>query len=246
MRSTALRELEHQLETKLEGLVRPPPRRATAPTGTPLDALLPEGGLPRGQVIEWLGPRSCGKTALLHAALRRFHEAGEPVAVIDAGHTLFAPDWAALVGEGAFWVVRPPEPGEALWCADLLLRSSAFSVVALEVETGPAWAVPSVGDPTSTNGCVSRSVIVRLQRLAEEAGAVLVVLGSLPLAALRLRFRPGRLEPVTGLPFGPALPPVRPLWVDVGRGVKGEIPILCPAPPTRNRRPLVRDRKGPR
>ena len=114
MRSTALRELERQLETRVGDLTRRSCHLLPVPTGTPLDALLPEGGLPRGQAIEWLGPRSCGKMTLLHATLRRLHAAGEPVAIIDTGHTLYAPDWAALVGEEAFWVVRPPERREAL------------------------------------------------------------------------------------------------------------------------------------
>ena len=240
MRSAALRELERQLETRVGDLVRRSSHQLPAPTGTPLDSLLPEGGLPRGQAIEWLGPRSCGKTTLLHAALQQLHEAGEPVAVIDTGHTLYAPDWAALVGEEAFWVVRPPEKREALWCADLLLRSGAFGAVALEAQDETS------GGRTSPGRSLSRSVLVRLQRLAEEAGAVFVVLGPLSLASLRLRFRPGRLEPVECSPFGPALPRLRPVWVEVGKGRKGAIPILCPVPASRSGRPVVRDRKGAR
>jgi hypothetical protein len=240
MRSAALLELERQLETRMGTLVRRSPHQVPAPTGTSLDSLLPEGGLPRGQAIEWLGPRSCGKTTFLHATLQQLHEAGESVAVIDTDHTLYAPDWATLVGEEAFWVVRPPEKREAIWCADLLLRSGAFGAVALEVEDAAS------GSRTSPGRSLSRSVIVRLQRLAEEAGAVFVVLGPLSLAALRLRFRPGRLQPVEYSSFGPALPRVRPVWVEVGKGRGREIPILCPVPSSRSGRPVIRDRKGPR
>ncbi len=229
MRSAVLRELEQRVEALEAQPSGQSSQQAVAATGIPpLDALLPEGGLPRGQAIEWAGPRSCGKTALLRAALGRLHGMGEPVAMVDASRTLYAPDWTPLTGGEPFWVVRPPRENEALWCADLLLRSGAFGVVALETDAG-----------------LARNPVVRLQRLAEKTGAVFVVLGSLPLAALRLRFRPGRLEPVAGV-FGPALPAVRPVWVDVGKGGSNEIPILCPSPAGRAVQPLMRDRKGPR
>lgn len=250
MGSAALRELERRLE-EMKG----PPRETrpeAAPTGIArLDELLPEGGLPRGRAVEWLGPRSCGKTAVLRAALGRLHGLGEAVAVVDPTRTLYAPDWAELGGGTPFWVIRPPRPSEATWCADLLLRSGAFGAVALE--TGPA-VVPRRRGPRArrrparpgTGPSLSRSVTVRLQRLAEEAGAVLVVMGGLPLTALRLRFRPGRLEPVAGSPLGPGLPRIRPVWAGVeGRGER-EVPILCPVPPDRPVRPAIRDRKGRR
>ena len=88
-----------------------------------------------------------------------------------------------------------------------------------------------------------RGVAVRLQRLAEEASAVFVTLGPVPLAALRLSFRPGRIEAVRG-PFGPLLPPVRPIWVRVGKRGGVEIPLLCPMSAPWGPEP-ARDRKGP-
>lgn len=204
-----------------------------ARTGIPqLDRLLPGGGLPRGRPVEWWGPPSCGKTALLRRALGGFLDEGEPVAVVDGARTLYAPDWTGLWERGGLWVIRPPEE-EALRCTDLLLRSGAFGAVALD--TGEGFSLS-----------FSRSSAVRLQRLAEEAGAVWIVLGELPLATLRLRFRPARLEPTGDLRFGPFLPPVRPVWVWVGGGPSREVPVLCPALPERIPRFPVRDRKGPR
>jgi hypothetical protein len=226
-----------ELERAIERLgARPAAPGPVASTGVPaLDALLPGGGLPRGRVVEWLGPRSSGKTALLRAGLARLRGVGESVAWIDAGRTLYAPDWADLVpGEGEFWVVRPRDEVEMAWCADLLLRSGAFGAVALH---GPGGA----GGGAEV---LRRSATVRLQRLAEEAGALFVVLGEVRLAALRLGFRPGRVEPVRGVPFGPFLPPSRPVWVRVGKRGSAEIPILCPVP-VRRRPPATRDRKGP-
>lgn len=232
-RAAALREIERRIED-VES--RPRIDVETVPTGLgSLDALLPGGGLPRGRATEWSGPRSCGKMALLRRTLREFHALEEPVALVDALRTLYAPDWVELSEYGPpFWVVRPP-PGEAAWCADLLLRSGAFGAVVLDVD-----------DASSVRG-VRRSVGVRLQRLAEEAGSVLIVVAELSVAGLRLRFRPGRIRPDHGSPFGPFIPPMRRVQVQVEKGKWVEIPTVCPAPSSRG--PVIggfaRDRKGP-
>ena len=237
MLATSLRELER----RVDALAPRPSRRRAASTGiSRLDAILPEGGLPRGRAIEWLGPRSCGKTALLRAAFTSLHGAGEPVAIIDGAWTLYAPDWEMRAGVEPFWIIRPPRERDAVWCADLLLRSGAFGAVALE--TGDARSEDA---PSGAGRSLSRNVIVRLQRLAEESGTIFVVVGSLSLAALRLRFRPGRLDPVGDDLFGPRLPALRPVWVGVEKGRTEEIPVLCPTPPVRTVRPRTRDRKGP-
>lgn len=245
-----LRALERRLEEVGPSRGRPAGGRPTVSTGIPLlDGLLPRGGLPRGEAVEWLGPRSCGKTALLRTLLFRRRAEGEPVALVDAGRTLFAPDWVAPAGGGILWVVRPPSEEEAVWCTDLLLRSGGFGTVALLLGDEPARGRRAGRAPAGPE--LRRSIAVRLQRLAEEAEAVLVVEGASPLAALRLRFRPGRLEPVGDVPFGPFLPRVRPVWVQVGGSREAEVPVLCPEPGEerlRSRRGAagVRDRKGRR
>lgn len=232
-----LRELAHRVE-QMEGASSRRPGRGAVPTGVEgLDALLPRGGLPRGESTEWLGPRSCGKTAVLRTALARLRSVGEPVALVDARRTLYAPDWTPLEGEdGRLWVVRPPSESEAAWCADLLLRSGAFGGVALLLAEGGSRGEPALG----------RGTAVRLQRLAEDAAAVLVVVGELPVATLRLRFRPGRVKPVGGDAFGPFLPSLRPVWVGLGGGREAEVPVLCPPPPDRTPVSRARDRKGRR
>jgi RecA/RadA recombinase len=229
-----------QLEKAIDALVvQPRAHVRTLPTGFEhLDALLPQGGLPRGRATEWVGPRSCGKTALLRTVLGRLTAMGEPVAYVDGGWTLFAPDWVELAERG-FWVVRPGDTGEAAWSADLLLRSGAFGAVVLD----PGGS--GTGSAASGAPGLRRSVAVRLQRLAEEAESVFVVMDEMPIAALRLRFRPGRIEPVGGPLFGHLLPPVRSLWVGVETRGMIEVPVLCPLPlPRREVRPS-RDRKGP-
>ena len=234
-RSVALVELERQIE-QIESKPRGP--GGSVPTGvSSLDTLLPGGGLPRGQVVEWLGPRSSGKTSLLRAALASLRATGESIALIDPARSLYAPDWAGLIaGEGRFWVIRPPDPAEAAWCADLILRSGAFGAVALLASTHTT--VSEENDPL-----LRRAVTIRLQRLAEEANAVFLTVGHVPMAALRLSFRAGRVESVQEA-FGPFLPSVRPIWVRVGKRGAVEVPLLCPVSPPWGPDP-ARDRKGP-
>lgn len=232
-RAVALQELER----RIEDVERPPSATdvESVPTGhVSLDALLPGGGLPRGRATEWLGSRSCGKMALLRSTLREIHALGEPVAVVDAPHTLYAPDWVGLSELGStFWIVHPP-PGEAAWCTDLLLRSGAFGAVVLDA----ADSLP---------GPMRRGVGVRLQRLAEESGSILIMVTKLPVAGLRLRFRPCSIRPDLASPFGPFIPPVRPVRVQVGKAGWVEIPVASPVPTPRlsEEGEFIRDRKGP-
>ncbi len=81
---SALRErhLDRTLTTAL-----PPPTpvadEAIAPTGVAaLDAAL-GGGVPRGQLSELIGPRSSGRTSLLHAIVAAATARGELVALVD-------------------------------------------------------------------------------------------------------------------------------------------------------------------
>jgi hypothetical protein len=236
-RSAVILGLEQEIE-RIEA--RPRARGPVASTGVPdLDALLPGGGLPRGSVVEWLGPCSSGKTAVLRTSLARLRMRGESVAWIDTRRTLYAPDWTDLVpGAGEFWVVRPRTVGEAAWCADLLLRSGAFGAVAFHVFDG------SGGGRAMGGGGIRHGAAMRLQRLAEQAGALFVVLGEVPIAALRLGFRPGRVEPVRGVPFGPFLPRARPVWVRIGKRGSVEVPVLFPLS-VPHQTADTRDRKGP-
>ena len=234
-RSAAIVQLERQIE-QIESRPRGP--GGSVPTGvSSLDTLLPGGGLPRGQVVEWLGPRSSGKTTLLRATFAALRATGESIALIDPACSLYAPDWTSLIaGEGRFWVIRPPDPTEAVWCADLILRSGAFGAVALLASTHTVAA-------DGVDPLLRRAVTIRLQRLAEEANAVFLTVGHVPLAALRLSFRAGRVESIQRA-FGPFLSSVRPIWVRVGKRGAVEVPLLCPVSPSWGPEP-ARDRKGP-
>jgi hypothetical protein len=135
-------------------------RRAPGPRA--LDALLADGALAEGQVTEWLGSASCGKTAVLAAFARAALGQGQAVAWIDARRRLLAGEWADA-GPGLLWVVRPPNPAEGAFCAEVLLRTGSFRLVVLD-EAPP----------------LRRTELLRLQRLAHQTGASLTVLGEHP------------------------------------------------------------------
>lgn len=220
------------LEQEVERLTALPAGRTepvAVPTGlTVLDEALPGGGLPRGRVVEWDGPPSSGKISVLRSSLLHLRHDGESVAWIDGSGGLYAPHWVPLLeGPGEFWIVRPSSPLEATWCADLLLRSGAFGAVTMRMGDG-----------------LRRATSVRLQRLAEESASLFVTVGPVDIAALRLGFRPGRVEPLGGALFGPRLPAVRPVWVRIGKRGNVQVPVLCPSP-TAWEPSVTRDRKGP-
>jgi hypothetical protein len=142
------RQLERLLPARDRGLV----------FGIPvLDALL-AGGLPRGQITALEAPLGSGGTALLLALAETTLRADEGVAVVDAGRSLAPQAAAHLSSLGSFWVVRPRGTEGAWWCADVVLRTGAFGLVI--VDQAPL---------------LPRPVAVRLQRLARDKDAVLVV-----------------------------------------------------------------------
>jgi len=129
------------------------------PTGVDeLDRALASGGLPRGRLTEVVG--ASGKLTLLRQVVGAAAERGDWIAYIDASRTLAPRDWSEF-GDTKLWIVRPPEAGKAAWCADVLLRSSAFSLVVLD-------SAPPI----------SHAVAVRLTGLARESNAAFVIVGS--------------------------------------------------------------------
>jgi hypothetical protein len=180
----------HTLSTRLE-LARASQLRAAGSAvwrlGRPeLDAALP-GGIPRAQITEWAGPRSAGKTAALRQLVRTVLRAGVGAVYVDGTGTLTPAPWTVgWLGPGGappFWVVRPPRPPGVLAAAEELLASGVFGLVVAE---GADWV---------------RTPLVRLQRLARQAEAALVAVvdhaGGVPLAALRVEFKPAA-SPLSG------------------------------------------------
>lgn len=200
------------------------------PTGlTSLDAALTGGGIPRGRISEWMAPMGAGKTTLACHLAAMTVRAGHGVAWIDAQRTLDPVSLASALE--AVWVVRPPDPSRAPWCADLLLRSGAFALVILD------------GGPV-----LPRAIAVRLAQLARDADAALLLLGDGTRAtdggsALRLRLTMpagGHRRRLT-LEKGGLHPHPVPLALDHAVPIT---PRLCAHPEIPDRRGVARAGRG--
>jgi RecA/RadA recombinase len=104
------------------------------PTGAlALDVALGIGGLPRGRIVEVFGPESSGKTTLLYHLIAEAQRRGGLAAFIDAEHAM-DPSYARRIGVNTDeLLVSQPDHGEqALEIADLLVRSGALDVVAID------------------------------------------------------------------------------------------------------------------
>ena len=178
------------LPQSLLALLPPPaPVVPGLPTGVEaLDAALVGGGFPPGRLTEIAGARGSGTATLLRHVVEATIARAGWVACIDAARTLAPRDWAHLGAAEGFWMIRPRDPARAAWCADVLLRCSAFTLVV--IDSAPR---------------LTRAIAVRLTRLARESNAALVVVseedtgvgggggGSSMLGgAVRLRLRRGR------------------------------------------------------
>ena len=182
----------HPAETKreLEALLRarrlqrdaPPLRgedRRLRPLATGLaglDALL-GGGFPRGQLSQWHGPASSGRTGVLHALVAEVTRRGALAALVDP---LDAFDPGSAVAAGAdlarlLWLRGPRGAGEdappkaladATAAAATLAGSGLFELVVLDV-AGAGRALRSL--PAAT--------WLRLHRLVEETPTALLIVG---------------------------------------------------------------------
>ncbi|MEW5917235.1 MAG: hypothetical protein AB1762_12560 [Gemmatimonadota bacterium] len=252
--ATALAELRQLLADKEVTVVAPGKGRAESggaaeriSTGSStLDRALATGGIPRGRLTELHGPLGGGSTTLARAVASQALKAKRWVAYIDAERTLAARDWAALGKSGRFWVIRPPSVETAAWCADVLLRSGAFALVILD-------SAPPL----------TRAIAIRLERLARDRNAALVVLNegdeSRPVlgATARIRCerlvtrtpRASRLAPVLSLVRSPAAPSSK-FRITVEKGGAGGSPHVVEiayATPLARRlcaHPEVPDRRG--
>jgi hypothetical protein len=190
----------HVAPSRLEQLL--PARSRGLAFGIPaLDGLLPSG-LPRGQITALDAALGSGGTALLLALAETTLRADEGVALVDAARSL-APQAAAHLAQlGQFWVIRPRGTESAWWCVDVLLRTGAFGLVIVDQAAAPA-----------------RTVALRLQRLARDKYAALVVRRSDGPAAGREGFRSDSIHPAIRLSvcpsadgFVPAVPGTGAAW----------------------------------
>ncbi len=98
-----------------------------------LDIALGIGGVPRGRVVEIYGPESSGKTTLTLHIIANAQKAGGIGALIDAEHALDATYARRLGVDIDNLLVNQPDNGEqALEIAEILVRSNAVDVVAID------------------------------------------------------------------------------------------------------------------
>ncbi len=98
-----------------------------------LDLALGVGGVPRGRIVEIFGPESSGKTTLVYHVIAEAQRRGGICAFIDAEHAM-DPAYAKRIGVNIDnLLVSQPDTGEqALEIAELLIRSGALDVVAVD------------------------------------------------------------------------------------------------------------------
>jgi protein ImuA len=97
----------------------------------PLDRLLPEGGLLRGQLIEWLGAgQASGAGTLALLAAREASLEGGAVVVMDRRRWFYPPAAAALgIDLESVIVIRAASDKDQLWALDQALRCPGVATV---------------------------------------------------------------------------------------------------------------------
>jgi recombination protein RecA len=98
-----------------------------------LDLAIGVGGLPRGRIVEIFGPESSGKTTLVYHVIAEAQRRGGICAFVDAEHAM-DPSYSRRIGVNIDdLLVSQPDHGEqALEIAELLIRSGALDVVAVD------------------------------------------------------------------------------------------------------------------
>lgn len=149
-----VRELAERVRA-LEG--RPPAAQETVSSGNPyLDAILPDRGLRRGTLVEWLfsGPGNGAGTLALLAA-REACGQGRVLVVVDRQGSFYPPGiiaWGIELRQ--LLVVRPANDNDDAWAWDQALRSPAVAAV---------WGWPYPRD---------QQTLRRWQLAAEASGAI--------------------------------------------------------------------------
>jgi protein ImuA len=130
----ATQEMVRKLQDRIRSLEKIP-RAVDADvlsTGwPPLDRLLPNGGLRRGSLVEWLGQGPGNGTAMLAlAGARQAAEAGGAIVVVDALRQVYPPAMAAWgVDLERVIFVHPQNGKDELWTWDQALRCPGVAVV---------------------------------------------------------------------------------------------------------------------
>ena len=153
---------------------------AVVPTGAlALDIALGIGGIPRGRIVEIFGPESSGKTTLIYHIIAQAQRRGGLCAFIDAEHSM-DPAYAKRIGvDTDELLLSQPDHGEqALEIADLLVRSAALDVVAIDSVAALVPKAEIEGEMGDTHvGLQARLMSQALRKLAgtlNRAGTICV------------------------------------------------------------------------
>jgi protein ImuA len=197
--ATRQQEVLEELRRQIHRIERRPARReGFLASGRPeVDALLPDGGFPRGALSALSGGPASGKTGVALSALREAQAGGALAAYVDGRGELYPPAALALGVDLARLLIVRPERGPprgardaalpGLWAAEVLLASGAFAAVAIDV---PLHDLPASR---------AEAMLRRLRAAAEKGGTAALLLaapgGPAIPAALRLDLDGARLRP---------------------------------------------------
>src|SRR6266540_2181427 len=134
----------------------------------PLDLALGVGGVPRGRIVEILGPESSRKTTLIYHIIAEAQARGGVCAFIDTEHAL-DPVYARKIGVNTDeLMISQPDYGEqALEIVDVLVRSGAVDVVAVDSVAALTPRVELEGQMGETQvGLQARLMSQALRKLA--------------------------------------------------------------------------------
>jgi len=139
------------------------------PTGSlMLDIALGIGGVPRGRIIEIYGPEGSGKTTLTCSIIAEAQRLGGVAAFIDAEHALDI-SFARKIGVDVDnLLISQPDTGEqALEIAEVLIRSGAIDVVAIDSVAALVPAAEIEGQMGDTHvGLQARLMSQALRKIA--------------------------------------------------------------------------------
>lgn len=144
-----------QLQELLQALEQRSRAAEVVSTNTPLDRLLPGGGLRRGTLIEWLEAEpGSGAACLALAAAQAICGSAGRLVVLDRDQSFYPPAAASRFSMQHLIVVRPANDRDESWALDQALRCAGVAAVL-------AW-------PRRLAGHTFR----RLQLAAEQGGGV--------------------------------------------------------------------------
>lgn len=142
------------------------------------------GGMPRGRIIEILGPESGGKTTLALTLVAQAQANNERCLYVDAEHS-FDPNWATTLGVNVskLMVAQPDYGEQALDIADTMLETQALSVLVIDsvaALTPKAELDGEIGD--AVVGAQARLMSQAMRRLTakvNKSGAILVFINQI-------------------------------------------------------------------